>query len=102
MAAEYNTPEQRDALMHWIVQNGDSARPETFLWSLARRLPQHEEVFMTIAERLEQKGRVEGHEEGKQSARIEIARTLLRKGVESVVVIEATGLTSEELAKIQH
>lgn len=106
IGAEYNTPEQRDALMHWAVQHGDSARPGTFLQTLARRLPQHEEEFMTIAERLRQeghvKGRMEGHEEGKQSARMEIAQALLRKGVEPVVVMETTGLTKEELAKIQH
>ncbi|MFH8133238.1 Rpn family recombination-promoting nuclease/putative transposase [Pantoea osteomyelitidis] len=98
MSAEYNTSEQRDALMHWVMQNGDSARPELFLQTLARRLPQHREVFMTIAERLEQKARLEG----KQSARMEIAQALLRKGVEPVVVMETTGLTKEELAKIQH
>ncbi len=43
-------------LIHYIVNAGDSVSPE-FMRALAERLPQHEDKLMTIAERLEQKGR---------------------------------------------
>ncbi len=93
IAAEYNTSEQRDALMHWIMQNSDSAQPKMFLQTLARQLPQHREVFMTIAERLKEEGRAE--------AQREIAQALLRKGMSPEFVMEITGLTKPELKKLR-
>ncbi len=55
--------EQVRVLIHYIVNAGDSVSPE-FMRALAERLPQHEDKLMTIAERLEQKGRQEGRMEG--------------------------------------
>lgn len=46
--------------MKWMLQTGDTARPEAFLQELAHRSPQHVEILMTIAQRLEQKGLEKG------------------------------------------
>ncbi|MFH8136140.1 Rpn family recombination-promoting nuclease/putative transposase [Pantoea osteomyelitidis] len=98
LQAKMNTPEQRDALLNWAVQTGDTARPQAFLQALARRLPQYEETFMTIAERLRQQGKAEGE----QIARLKIAQAMLKKGVDPIIIMETTGLTQQELVKIKH
>ncbi|SMG61668.1 Rpn family recombination-promoting nuclease/putative transposase [Cedecea sp. NFIX57] len=48
------------ALMNWMLQTGDTARPEVFLQALARWSPQREDIFMTIAQKLEEKGLEKG------------------------------------------
>jgi predicted transposase/invertase (TIGR01784 family) len=61
-------------------------------------LPEHaEEVFMTAAEQL----RKEGREEGQKEANIEHARKMLIKGYPIEDVCEITGLTPDEVRKLQ-
>ncbi|VXC70564.1 transposase [Enterobacterales bacterium 8AC] len=61
---------------------------------------------MTIAQKLEQqgieKGRVEGRQEGEREATLKIARSMLTNGLDRTLVMELTGLSTEELAKIHH
>ncbi|MDU4390822.1 MAG: ISNCY family transposase, partial [Klebsiella michiganensis] len=74
-----------------------------------RRVPQHKEVLMTIAERLRQEGRqegkLEGKLEGKQEGRLEealrIARSLLEQGFERELVQVACELTDDDLKRLQ-
>ncbi|EIW4249709.1 hypothetical protein MDN04_004298 [Salmonella enterica] len=64
--------------------------------------------LMTIAERLEQKGREEGREEGLQEGRQEgaaekaqaIARQLRNMGMTPEQIKQATGLSGAELKKL--
>ncbi|HAC6544583.1 TPA_asm: hypothetical protein GNC57_004870 [Salmonella enterica subsp. salamae serovar 48:d:z6] len=64
--------------------------------------------LVTIAERLEQKGREEGRKEGLQEGRQEgaaekaqaIARQLRNMGMTSEQIEQATGLSSAELKKL--
>ncbi len=104
--------------MNWMLQTGDTARPEAFLQELARRSPQHEEILMTIAQRLEQKAREEGRQEGIQlgeqrgiekgrsegerEATLKIARTMLQSGIDRNTVMKMTGITEDDLAQIRH
>jgi len=100
--------------MNWMLQTGDTVRPEAFLQELARRSPQHEEILMTIAQRLEQKAREEGRQEGIQlgeqrgiekgerEATLKIARTMLQNGIDRNTVMKMTGLTEDDLAQIRH
>jgi predicted transposase/invertase (TIGR01784 family) len=89
-----------------MLQVGSTTKPERLLRELARRAPQHEEELMTIAEYLEQKGREEGLQEGlkqgKREAFMEIARSMLAKGLDRTMVIQLTCLSEEELAQIRH
>ncbi|EPW6347922.1 Rpn family recombination-promoting nuclease/putative transposase, partial [Escherichia coli] len=94
-----------------------SVSPE-FMRALAERLPQHEDKLMTIAERLEQKGRqegrmegrMEGHMEGRMEGRMEgalekalaIACQLQKMGMTPEQIKQATGLSDDELKKITH
>lgn len=110
LIAGYTTDEQLVTLMNWMLQTGDTARPEAFLQELARRSPQHEEILMTIAQRLEQKAREEGIllgeqrgiEKGEREATLKIARTMLQSGIDRNTVMAMTGLTEEDLRRITH
>ena len=110
LTAGYTTDEQLDTLMSWMVQTGNTDKPEAFLLELARRSPQYEETLMTIAQKLEQKGlekgrlegRQEGRSEGERNAALKIARTMLQNGMDRATVVSMTGLSEEQLAEIRH
>ncbi|MDZ8658440.1 transposase, partial [Escherichia coli] len=67
---------------------GDSVSPE-FMRALAERLPQHEDKLMTIAERLEQKGRQEGRMEGRMEGALE-------KALAIACQLQKMGMTPEQ------
>lgn len=118
LIAGYTTDEQLVTLMNWMLQTGDTASPEAFLQELARRSPQHEEILMTIAQRLEQKGLEKGIEkgiqlgeqrgiekgrsEGEREATLKIARTMLQSGIDRKTVKAMTGLIEEDLQRLTH
>nr|WP_313906436.1 Rpn family recombination-promoting nuclease/putative transposase [Salmonella enterica] len=114
LVAGYTTGEQLVTLMNWMLQTGDTTRPEAFLEKLARRSPQHEEIFMTIAQKLEQKGlekglekgiqlgEQRGIEKGEREATLKIARTMLQSGLDRNTVMAMTGRTEEDLQHITH
>lgn len=102
LVAGYTTGEQLVTLMNWMLQTGDTTRPEAFLEELARRSPQHEEIFMTIAQKLEQKGLEKGLEKGEREATLKIARTMLQSGLDRNTVMAMTGRTEEDLQHITH
>ena len=54
-------------------------------------------VIMTIAEKLEKKGMVEGMEKGKA----EVALGLLREGISLEVISKTTGLSEEEIERLR-
>ena len=89
-----------------------NAREQEELQPLAEKLiinlSNYEGVIMTYAETLRQEGRQEGKQEGKregrhegeQKASIEIARNLLRAGVDERTVQETTHLSEEQLKNL--
>lgn len=89
---------QLKALMHYLVQAGETPEAEAFLRELARRVPQHGETLMTIAEQLEQNGIKKGVEMGKR----EVALTMLQNGLDIHLVVKMTGLSEEEVAQLRH
>lgn len=109
LLAGYTTKEQLISLINYMLQVGSTTKPERLIRELARRTPRHEEVLMTIAEYLEQKGlekgrqqgRKEGRKEGEHEAALNIARSMLANGFELAVVIKLTGLAAADLAQIQ-
>ena len=57
----------------------------------------------TIAQAIKQEGRREGIREGRQEGILEIAKNMLSKiQLDVQVVKEATGLSIDELMKLQH
>ncbi|WP_067699955.1 Rpn family recombination-promoting nuclease/putative transposase [Erwinia sp. ErVv1] len=118
LLAGYLSSTQVVSLIHYIVQAGESSDAEAFICGLAQRVPQHGEVLMTIAQQLEKKGiktgleqgleqglqlgREEGRFEGERKATLKIAMAMLQNGIDRNTVMKMTGLSEDELAKIQH
>jgi len=57
---------------------------------------------MTIAEQLEQKGMEKGMEKGGREATLKIASAMLQNGIDRNAVMKMTGLTEDDMAKINH
>lgn len=93
----YTTGEQLVTLINWMMQTGSTINPERLLQDLASRSSSQEDVLMTIAEYLEQKGRTQGEHE----ATLKIARALLQNGIDPATVSKTTGLSEQELADLQ-
>jgi len=100
----YLSSPQVKALLHYLIQAGETTDPEALIRELARRAPQHGETFMTIAQQLEQKGRekgiAQGITQGIQQGVLDVARRLLKMGMPLASVQQATGLSAKELEKI--
>ena len=113
MMMEWVTPEQIRVLINYMVNAGEAPAPE-FLRALAERLPMHEDELMTIAQQLEQKGieigrhegklegKIEGRLEGRLEGKIEVARAMLKNGIDRTAVMKMTGLTEDDLLQIRH
>jgi predicted transposase/invertase (TIGR01784 family) len=75
-----------DTAVCYTFQHGDASSVPRLLDMLTRKAPHHREKIMTIAQKLEQQGRMEGRheglEEGKKQASLKIARQLIASGVE--------------------
>jgi predicted transposase/invertase (TIGR01784 family) len=110
----YTTETQLKALVNYMFQHGNTENSSTLLEKLAQRAPLHKETLMTIAEQLEQKGRMAGHKEGRIEGREEgreegrrleamrIAQTLLEEGLDCQKVSLVTGIPLEELSSYSH
>ncbi|MCW1876295.1 Rpn family recombination-promoting nuclease/putative transposase [Erwinia sp. INIA-01] len=88
------------ALINYLLQTGETADAKTFLHQLARRVPQHGEELMTIAQQLEQIGIDKGLQLGKIEGKREIARKLLQSGMPLEKIKEVTDLSDAELEEI--
>ncbi|MFS2221376.1 Rpn family recombination-promoting nuclease/putative transposase, partial [Pantoea sp. B65] len=107
---DYNTSEQLEALFNYMLMVGDTANPDAFISTLVQRLPQHGDIIMTIAQKLEEKARKEGiilgeqkgREAERQKTQLEIARNMLSNGMDQNVVLAMTGLTDYDLKQIRH
>ncbi|WLS81054.1 Rpn family recombination-promoting nuclease/putative transposase (plasmid) [Erwinia pyri] len=114
LMADYLSSPQVTALIHYLLQAGESADSEAFVRELAQRVPQHGDALMTIAQQLEQKGIEKGRQEGIQlgeqqgiekgerEATLKIARTMLQNDLDQNIIMQMTGLTEDELAQIHH
>ncbi|POW56066.1 hypothetical protein C3408_15110 [Candidatus Pantoea alvi] len=68
-------------------------------------MPQQKDALMTIAEQLKQKGRLEGKLEGilegRREGTLKVARSLLKMNMPREAIMQATGLSEEELNRLQ-
>ncbi|CDL80997.1 transposase (fragment) [Xenorhabdus szentirmaii DSM 16338] len=62
--AGHNTIEQRYVVLRYILLNGHTLELSQFVHQLSEQSPEHENMLITIAELLEQKGIEQGWEEG--------------------------------------
>ncbi|PHM39380.1 putative transposase [Xenorhabdus mauleonii] len=116
--AGYNTVEQRNVVLSYILLNGHTLDLSQFTHQFIEQSPEHETMLMTIAEELEQKGREQGIErgikqgiekgieqgrkQGKEESKLEIARSLLQLGVSLDIIITSTGLSRDKIEELTH
>lgn len=124
----YTNRRQFKTLLNYMLQAGNAADPVAFLRKLAQKvlLKPHKETLMNIAQFLEERGRKEGvlqgmkagmekglqkgrkegrnegRGEGQQEATERIARAMLEDGQEPSQVAKLTGLSLQQLDKLQH
>ena len=105
MAGDHSSS-QVISLVHYMVQAGETSDAKAFVRELARRVPQHENALMTIAQQFEQigleKGIEQGRKEGVRGASLRIARNLLMNGMDRNTVMQMTGLNEDDLTQISH
>lgn len=49
-----------------------------------------------------QKGIKEGIKEGERAALLNVAKAMLERGIDTIAVMEMTGLTSDDLQQLRH
>lgn len=89
--------EQFITLINYLLRAGDTASPQEFIYALTQRTSRHGGEIMSPAEWLKQ----EGHKEGHQAAKREMASNMLANGVELALVMKVTGLKPDELRQLQ-
>ena len=55
----------------------------------------------TLAQRLRQEGRQQGRQQGIKEEKIKIAKKLLKQGLDTQIIINATGLSKEEIKNLK-
>jgi predicted transposase/invertase (TIGR01784 family) len=97
-------------MFYYMFQAGDSVNPDQLMETLAMGSPEHKEIVMTVAQKLQdrarlegaQEGRQEGRLEGRQEGRLELARKMLKFGVSIEDLKREADLSDEEIWQLQH
>ena len=103
-----------NAIMTYIVDQGEAESPEEFVESLFEVLPKRQvDKMQSIAQHFIDKGRYQGVSEGREEGRTEgeqigrtkasreIARKMLANQVDIHIVMNTTGLSFEEIKALQ-
>lgn len=105
LLAGYHSSSQVVSLVNNLLQAGETADAKAFVRELARRVPQHGDSLMTIAQQLEQIGIEQGIRlgmvKGERAAKFKIARAMLQSGMDRHIILQMTGLSEAELADIR-
>ena len=97
LVTECANDSQITALLNYILLTGDEARFKKFISELTRRMPQHRERIMTIAERIYNDGWLLGMEKGKEEGEQRLLRLLLQNGADPEWIQKITGHSSEQI-----
>ena len=93
LVTECANDSQITALLNYILLTGDEARFKAFISELTRRMPQHRERIMTIAERIHNDGYIKGEQR--------ILRLFLQNGVDPEWIQKITGLSTEQMQALE-
>ncbi|MBN9344554.1 MAG: hypothetical protein BGO76_03440 [Caedibacter sp. 38-128] len=79
--------------LSYIVEAADIKDKEAFIETIRKGLTEiDEDKIMTLAEQWKQ--------EGRQAERLEVARSMLQKGLDAQVIMEVTGLSEADISKL--
>ncbi|EHW5094728.1 Rpn family recombination-promoting nuclease/putative transposase [Escherichia coli] len=101
LVTECANDSQITALLNYILLTGDEARFKAFISELTRRMPQHRERIMTIAERIYNDGWLLGMEKGKEEGEQRLLRLLLQNGADPEWIQKITGLSTEQMQTLE-
>ncbi len=101
LVTECANDSQITALLNYILLTGDEARFKKFISELTRRMPQHRERIMTIAERIYNDGWLLGMEKGKEEGEQRLLRLLLQNGADPEWIQKITGLSTEQMQALE-
>ncbi|MDR5617911.1 Rpn family recombination-promoting nuclease/putative transposase [Arsenophonus sp.] len=106
LSYNYYTDNQVITMFNYLIQEGNAKKPMEFITEIAKQSEKHEGALMTIAQQIEeigiQKGLQRGKIEGEKEATFKLAKQFLANGVDRNTVKLSTGLSDEELNKLQH
>ena len=96
-----------ESILYYVIERADTEEIDNIFSGFKEAVAkEHKEVVMTIAERLEQRGREVGIqigiEKGRQEGRREIVINMLSKGLDEKVITESTGLSIEEIKRLKN
>ena len=81
--------------LSYIVEAAEIKDKEAFIETIRKGLTEiNEEKIMTLAEQWKQ--------EGLQQGKLEIARSMMLKGLDTQIIMEVTGLTKEQVSELIH
>ncbi|EON5595262.1 Rpn family recombination-promoting nuclease/putative transposase [Escherichia coli] len=101
LVTECANDSQITALLNYILLTGDEARFKAFISELTRRMPQHRERIMTIAERIYNDGWLLGMEKGKEEGEQRLLRLLLQNGADPEWIQKITRLSTEQMQALE-
>ncbi|HGJ5854332.1 Rpn family recombination-promoting nuclease/putative transposase [Arsenophonus nasoniae] len=122
LSYNYYTDNQVITMFNYLIQEGNAQKPMEFITEIAKQSEKHEGALMTIAQQIEeigiqkglqrgiQQGKIEGIQEGIQKgvlkgekeATFKLAKQFLANGVDRNTVKISTGLSDEDLDKLQN
>ncbi len=94
------------SMLYYVINVSDSEKAEGIVSEFKKAVTiKHGEEIMTIAERLERKGKEVGIQIGEQRGKLfekkQIAMNMLLKKLDQKIIAESTGLTVEEIEKLR-
>ena len=91
--------------IRYLLNTDSISDPNELIKALVKATPEEQERIMTVASKIEQKGRQEGIEvgieKGIEKEKLDIAKNMLRKHVDINFINDITGLTLEKISALQ-
>ena len=98
---DYNDEDDIDKIFYYWFYTIDSDSFTQIIKQLTNQIRNHQGTIMNIALRLQDQGRKEGHREGRESTKLEIAAKLLKSGISIELIMESTSLSKDKIRQLQ-
>jgi len=106
LSYNYYTDNQVITMFNYLIQEGNAEQPAKLIKEIAKQTEKHEGALMNIAQGLREEGIKQGIQQGiqkgKQEAKLELITQMLNNGMDKKSVMKFTGLSDQELDKLQN